>query len=152
MQTYAFTYNLMKLSSTVMVLGSIFMCVSTAARADYIPPCSPPYSDVTVLPFPGGIPTSLLKLLTEHVGGIASPGEKFDATDTIVTGRNRRMIFVWNRGVRYVLATEHGGIGYNDPIFIYEFDPKKGATRLVSEKIAFPNTVCDIARGLISAE
>ena len=152
MQTRAFTHSPMKLSSTVMALGSIFMCVSTAAKADYIPPCPPPDSDVKVLSFPGGIPTSLLKLLTEHVGDIASPGEKFDATDVRVTGRNRRMIFVWNRGVRYVFATEHGGIGYNDPIFVYEFDPKKGTARLVSEAIAFPNTVCEIATGLITAE
>jgi hypothetical protein len=64
-----------------MALGSIFMCVSTAARADYIPPCSPSDSNVKVLPFPGGIATSLLKLLTEHVGDIESPGEEFDATD-----------------------------------------------------------------------
>jgi hypothetical protein len=152
MQTRAFTHNPVKLSSTVMALGSIFMCVSTAARADYIPPCSPSDSNVRVLPFPGGIPTSLLKLLTEHVGDIVSPGEKFDATDIRVTGRNRRMIFVWNRGVRYVLATEHGGIGYSDPIFVYEFDRRKGTAGLVSEKISFPNTVCEIARGLITAE
>jgi len=41
-------------------LGSIFMCMAPAARADYIAPCSPPDS-VKLLPFPGGIPAVLLK-------------------------------------------------------------------------------------------
>jgi hypothetical protein len=41
------------------------------------------------------------------------------------TGRNRRAIFVWTRGLEYVVATEHDGIAYNDPVFLYRLDLKK---------------------------
>lgn len=81
----------------------------TAARADYISACSPPDSSVRVLPFPDGMPPILFKAFKEHVGDIVAAGERFDATDNIVTGRHRRMIFVWNRGPRFVIATKRGG-------------------------------------------
>lgn len=142
----------MKVSLAPVALGWIFMCMSTAARADYIAPCAPPDSNVKVLQFPGGIPAALLKALREHVGDIASPGEKFDSTDVVVTGRNRRLIFAWNLGTRYVIATEHGAIGYNDPILVYEVDPQGRTAKLVSETIAFPTTVCEVSKGLLGTQ
>ena len=142
----------MKLSATTVAIGSASMCISTAAEADYIAPCSPPDSNIHVVPFPSGMPAYLLKELVEHVGDIASPDDRFDSTDVRITGRNRRVIFVWTRGVRYVVATEHGGIGYNDPILVYEVDPQNRRARLISEKIAFPTTVCETSKGLIAAE
>jgi hypothetical protein len=140
----------MKMFTGSVVFIPILMSLSAISRADNIAPCSPPDSDVKVLSFPGSVPAIVLKALTEHVGDIVAPGVMFDSTDVIRTGHNRRAIFVWNRGERYVIATERGGIGYNDPVFVYEVDPRAHSAKLVSEEVAFPDTVCEVAKSLMS--
>jgi hypothetical protein len=90
--------------------------------------------------------------LREHIGELAEPGTKFDATDVVVTGRNRRLIFVWYLGKRWIVATEHGGRGYNDPIFAYDLSQDGQSATLVQESIAFPKTVCSTASSMLSFE
>ena len=118
---------------------------SVNARADHIAPCSPPDSPVKALPFLSEVPALVLDTFRARVGEIASPGETFDSTDVVVIGRNKRIIFVWNRDGRYLFATEQGGIAYNDPVFVYQVDPKTHTVKLISEEIAFPATVCNVA-------
>jgi hypothetical protein len=142
----------MKIPIAPLVFSLIVMYLPTGARADCIAPCPPPDSTVKTVEFPREVPALVLKAFKEHVGDIASPGEKFDSTDVVVTGRNRRVIFVWNRGPDYLVATEHGGMGYNDPIFVYRVDPQNFTAKLVSEEITFPATVCKVAQRLIDAK
>jgi hypothetical protein len=86
-----------------------------------------------------------LRELKERLGEMVAPGEAFDATDLIETERNRRLIFVWNVGNRWIVATEHGGLGYNDPILAYDLNQDGGRVTLVQERIASPCTVCPTA-------
>src|SRR5690348_13328826 len=79
------------------------------AKADYIAPCPVPPGVVSV-PLPGGLPPAL----RDEIGDIALPNQDFDATDVVMTGRRVRFIFVWNKGSRWLVATEHGGRGYYD--------------------------------------
>jgi hypothetical protein len=135
-------------------LGSASLLIAmviTSARADYIPSCSVP-NGVSSASLQAGAPPALLAALKEHVGDIAAPGTAFDATDVVVTGRSRRLIFVWNVGRRWIVATEHGGRGYNDPIFAYDLSQDDRTATLVQERIAFPGTVCSIASSLLSFE
>lgn len=83
--------------------------------------------------------------MKEKLGEVVPPGEKFDSTDRIVTGKNRRAIFVWMRGNRWVIATEHGGLAYNDPIFAFDVSAGGLQAKLVAEAIAFPDSICAIA-------
>ena len=125
--------------------------LTACVKQDPIGRCSPPDSDTKTLVFPGGMPAILLRSFRQYVGDIAAPGENFDTTDVVRVGRNRRVIFVWNRGAEYVIATEQGGIVYNNPVFLYRIDPQNSAARLESEKVTFPASVCAVSRRLLGA-
>ena len=91
-----------------------------------------------------------MKALTDSYGVFARPGEQFNATDAHLPGEpirsNRRVIFVWQQGARWIVATEHGGNGYNDPILVYDLDIESSKATLVEEELAFPPTVCKTAQ------
>ena len=123
----------------------------TPATADDIPRCALPKGAVSASP-QDDLPPALLRALEEHVGKIVPPGAEFDATDVVRTGQNRRMIFVWNVGRRWIVATEHGGLGYNDPIFAYDLSQDGRSATLVQERVALPQTVCATASSLIGFE
>jgi len=120
------------------------------ARADYIPPCALPNGVASTSL--DSAPPVLWPALREHVGELVPPGGEFDATDVYVTGKSRRLIFVWNVGRRWIVATEHGGRGYNDPIFAYDLSEDSQTATLVQERVAFPGSVCTIATGMLSFE
>lgn len=124
-------------------LVASLLATTTAAFADAIPYCGPP-SGVGVASF-ATAPPVLLRALHERLGEIVAPGEAFDATDLVETGRNRRFIFIWNVGNRWIVATEHGGLGYDDPILAYDLDQDGRSATLVEERIAAPYTVCPTA-------
>jgi hypothetical protein len=93
------------------------------------------------------LPSSLRQSLRASFGEIALPGQAFLATDVGTGGPDRRFIFVWRTGDRWLVATEHGGIGYNDPIMLYR--PANGAPRLLRSEEALPPTVCATAVRMI---
>lgn len=92
-----------------------------------------------------------MKALTDGYGVFARPGEPFRATDVIIDPSlsNKRIIFVWEQGTRWIVATERGGIGYNDPILVYDLDPQNTEATLVKEQLALPLTVCDTAKKFV---
>lgn len=107
------------------------------------PACAPP-ARASSAPF-ADIPAALSLAL----GDIAAPGEPFDATDVVVTGQNRRVMFIWHAGSRWVVATERGGIGYNNPVLAYDLDEDGKGAIVVAERTAFPETVCSTATDLL---
>jgi hypothetical protein len=96
------------------------------------------------------MPAALRDAIKQKLGYLVSPTIPFDAADVVMTGHNRRLIFIWVRGSVWVVATEHGGRGYNDPILAYQLDPKGLNVKLVAERIAVPNTVCSTADELLN--
>ena len=116
------------------------------AQADDIPPCAAP-KGVTVYVSVKKLPPVLSRTLTAQLGYLADPGERFDATDVVVTGNPNRLIFVWNQGNVWLVARERGGIAYSDPI--QEFTLENGRAKSVSERSAIPNTVCSIAHAMM---
>jgi len=125
------------------------MIGASLAWADDIPVCTQP-SGVQTRSFPDQIPAVLLKALNDGYGTFARPGEQFYSTDAHVADEpsrsSRRVIFVWEQGARWIVATEHGGGAYNDPILIYDLDPQNSKASLVKELVALPMTVCDTAK------
>ncbi len=139
------------LLNCIALTGLLFVSTSPT-WADDIPACPEP-SGVQIRSFPDQIPEPLMKALTDSYGVFARPGDQFNATDAHLPGEpirsTRRIIFVWAQGVRWIVATEHGGNGYNDPIFVYELDTQNSKAALVKEALAFPPTVCNTAKKLV---
>jgi hypothetical protein len=87
--------------------------------------------------------------LRDSIGEIVEPGKEFDATDVRIATHDRRLIFIMNIGRRSVLATEQGGIVYNDPIFVIDVSADGRNAALVATRVTFPLIVCSTARSLI---
>jgi hypothetical protein len=115
---------------------------------DVIPACCVP-EGVSSYYDQKDIPVALRDAIKRRLGELVSPNSPFDATDVATTGHNRRLIFIWARGHRWVVATERGGRGYNDPILAYEVSPKGQQATLIAERTAFPNSVCSAAEELL---
>jgi hypothetical protein len=131
------------------IFGLFAALVSIGAMTDMkVAPCPIP-AGVTSVPIPEGVPSVLQSALRSSLGDIALPGEKFDATDIVQTGRRRRFLFAWNLGNRWIVATEHGGRGYNNPIFAYDIGDDGKTASLVETRIANPWTVCVTASKLM---
>jgi hypothetical protein len=79
---------------------------------------------------------------------MAQPREDFNSTD-VVDRRlpSNRLIFIFHRADTWVVATEQGGIAYNDPMLLYRLSGAKAV--LLKKEVAFPNTVCTKANALI---
>ncbi len=130
---------------------ALFVLSAATAHADVIPACAPP-SGVRVHAFTD-LPAGLKQALEAKLGDMALPGQPFDATDVVTSAHPvfRRGIFVWSRGTRWIVATEHGGIAYDDPVLAYDVDAD-GIASLVAVRGAVPNTVCVTAKGLLDAK
>ena len=96
------------------------------------------------------IPAALRDAVKQRLGELVPTNSPFDATDVVTTGHNRRLIFFWTRGHRWVVATEHGGRGYNDPILAYDVSLDGRQASFVAERIAYPNSVCSTAEELLN--
>lgn len=119
----------------------VLLSAACPAWADTIPSC-PLAQGVEERSIDDGVPSVLRDALAEKIGTFALPGERFDSTDIVMTGQNRRLIFVRVHGTRWVIATEHGGRGYNDPVLAYDVDPGGSPAKLVGEQTAVPETLC----------
>jgi hypothetical protein len=139
----------MRTSLNGIALTGLLLVGTTPTWADNIPACPEP-SGVQIRSFPDQIPEPLMKALTDNYGLFARPGEQFNSTDAHIPGEpirsNRRVIFVWEQEARWIVATEHGGRGYNDPILVYDLDVQSSKATLVKEEVAFPPTVCNTAK------
>lgn len=129
--------------------GSVSTARLHGVAFDVIPACRLPkgvasYSDQK------DMPVALRDAVKQRLGELVTPNSPFDATDVATTGHNRRLIFIWARGDRWVVATEHGGLAYNDPIFGYDVSPNGQQVTLVAEGIAFLNSVCLTAEELLN--
>jgi hypothetical protein len=142
MPSARFLFALVIIAVVIIVVVAVWV-TSIRAAVDTLS-CERPFG-VEERAFPNDLPTGLTKAIRGKFGEIVPPGEKFDSTDRIVTGKNRRAILVWVRDRRWVIATEHGGLGYNDPVFAFDVSADGSEAKLVAEAIAFPDSVCAIA-------
>jgi len=124
----------------------LLFCTYAVAWADEIPSCRlPPHAESVLLI--SNAPETLRDAIQADIGDLANPGEDFNATDVVEDGRlSKRLIFIWHSAELWIVATESGGIAYNDPIYAYRL--KQGKVILLETKIAFPNTVCTTANRL----
>jgi hypothetical protein len=133
----------------LLAVSSTLAALIASAGADVIAPCSLPNGAASSLV--SEAPAALLRALKARIGEVVPPAADFDSTDVVVTGRSRRLIFIWNVGRRWVVATEHGGIVYNNPIFAYDLSRDSRSAVLVQERSALPKTVCSTASSLLGS-
>ena len=119
--------------------------------ANPAPACLPSRQAVPV-PFEH-VPSILLSSLRDRLGEIAAPGASFNATDVVwfENAPQRRFMFFWTAGRRWVIATERGGFSHYNPIFLYELGDNERKADLITEKDASSNTACAVALELIAA-
>jgi hypothetical protein len=118
--------------------------------ADAAPSCTPPPGTVSV-PLKQ-VPSILLQAIIDNVGEIAPPMGRFDRTDVIMFGRNRRLAFFWKADNKWIVATERGGFAYNNPIFLYDLGGNEQKAVLAVQAITSPNTLCAVASDLIGSQ
>jgi hypothetical protein len=128
----------------------VILFASIVGTRRVVPPCPLP-NGVSATSRLNDAPASLARALTERVGEVVPAGARFDATDVVVTGKNRRLIFIWNLGNRWVVATEHGGVGYNNPIFAFDISEDGLRATFVQESTTFPDSVCLVASSLLAS-
>jgi hypothetical protein len=132
------------------VVATLANVASIVGSAGYVfPPCRSLPEGVSVLTRLNDAPQPLVQALAERIGDIVPAGAPFDATDVIRVGKNRRLIFIWTRGTRWVVATERGGYGYGDPVFAFEASEDSRNVTLVRQEAAFRDTVCSTASSLL---
>ena len=116
---------------------------------DVIPVCRMPVG-VTSYYDQKDVPVALRDAIRQNLGELVPPNSPFDSTDVATTGHNRRLIFIWARGHRWVVASERGGRGYSDPIFAFEVSANGRQAALIAERTANPNSVCSMAEELLN--
>jgi hypothetical protein len=119
-----------------------------------LPSCTAPDGVFTTSRFDDA-PPALARALTGRVGEIAPVGAEFNPTDVHIigeTGKSRRLIFIWSLGNRWVVATERGGVGYNNPIFAFDVDSDGLSAAFVEERVTFPESLCATASSLLAVE
>ena len=134
------TVRRVAIASAILVLFAIYVI------ADAAPSCTPPPGMASV-PLEQA-PSVLLQTLIDDLGEIAPPMGRFDRTDVFMFGRNRSFAFFWKADDRWVVATEHGGFAYNNPVFLYHLGEDGRKAVLMAQKIAFPKAVCAVASDL----
>lgn len=123
--------------------------VQQSAIAGPFPPCPSP-KGVTVVSKLKYAPAALRKTIGAQLGPMAEPDESFNPTD-VVDPRYpmRRLIVIWNRGNRWVVATELGGVAYSDPIFLYKLDRDNERAQLLDTRTAIERSVCATATEML---
>jgi hypothetical protein len=138
------TVRRVAIASAILALFAIYVI------ADAAPSCTLPPGMVSV-PLKQ-VPSILLQTIIDNVGEIAPPMGRFDRTDVMMVGLNRRFAFFWKADDKWIVATEHGGFAYNNPIFLYDLGGNEQKAVLTAQAIASPHTLCAVASGLISSQ
>jgi hypothetical protein len=126
--------------------------IATPASGEVNPACPAPYG-VSVISRLDDAPPALARALTDRVGEIAPVGAEFHPTDVHIIGetaKSRRLIFIWSLGNRWVVATERGGVGYNNPIFAFDVASDGLSAAFVGERVTFPDSLCATASSLLA--
>jgi hypothetical protein len=133
-------------ASLLLVMWRVAHVVASPAPACMPPPQAAP------IPFEH-VPPVLLRSFKERLGEISAPGGSFNATDVVwfESVPQRRFMFFWTVGRRWLIATERGGFAYSNPIFLYDLGNDERKADLIAEKDASSDTACAVALDLIAA-
>ena len=128
--------------------------VQTAAAQNPAPTCPAP-PRTRVVRFMHDLPAEVRSALLAKTPDIVDSNQPFDATDVVMHGAHfNRFAFAWNGpDGRWIVATEHGGIAYDNPVYtlVAPSAPQTGLqfavypASIVSTIISRPKTLCEDA-------
>ncbi len=130
----------------VRLIALAMMAIGQSAQAVASSDCPAPPGAVQI-DLPSGLPPAL----RDKMGDIALPGQPFNAIDIYVKGEpNRRYIFVWNIGVKWIVAIEQGGIALRSAVYVYDLGEDGKTATLIDRRIGVLNDTCGAATKLAS--
>jgi len=88
------------------------------------------------------LPRELRHELTSHLPDIVDRGESFEATH-VGYGPRRRFIIAAATESRWVIAYEHGGIGYHIHVLAFDWPGQRESPSLISNRMSFPDRFCN---------
>lgn len=99
---------------------------------------------------PATLPPTIFEAVRRELGDLALPDEPFNATDVVEpAAKSRRILFVWHKAERWIVASERGGRGYGNPVLALAFGADSRDAKLVASRTAFPDTLCKVAAALL---
>jgi hypothetical protein len=119
--------------------------------AQSAPHCAAPKGTETIVSLKH-LPQPVRDALLATVKDIVDAGQPFDSTDVVRYGAHfDRFAFSWNIGSDWIIATEHGGFAYNNPVYVIRWTRPGNTANISGKQVAFPRTVCDAALQLFKA-
>ena len=141
-----------KFVATAILFVTVICLISSSALASQVTHCRlPPPDNFEVKSFPADLPADLRQTLREKFGDIASPDAPFDTAGAIIADRpNRRAIFAWTNGHRWVIAAEIlGARSATRPVWAFEVNADGSTVRFVKElRSSLMESACSAAREL----
>lgn len=123
-----------------LAMSAIALSAQAVASSD----CPVPPGAVRVA-LPSGLPPAL----SDKMGDVAMPGQPFNAIDVYIKGQpNRRYIFVWKIGTRWIVAIEQGGIALRSAVFVYDLGKDGKTAILIDGRSGLSNDACGAATKL----
>lgn len=130
-----------------LLAASLLASSASADTATARPRCSTVPAGVAVAD-PAKLPPAIVTTLHRELGEFALPDEPFNPTDVVELGvENRRILFVWRKAERWVVASERGGRGYNNPVLA--LDGGEENARIVANRTVYSDRLCETAAALL---
>ncbi|WP_419806764.1 hypothetical protein [Terriglobus sp.] len=129
--------------------------VIVPASAQNPPPTCPAPSHTQVFHSLQDLSYDVRSALLAKTPDIVDSNQPFDPTDVVMHGAHfNRFAFAWQANGRWIIATEHGGIAYYNPIYTVVSPPSPASTgpfityaaRILKTTMSRPTALCPDAR------
>jgi hypothetical protein len=113
------------------------------------PPKCPATAAITSVTRLEKLPAPVREALQAKVQGIVDSTQPFDATDVVQHGaRFNRFAFAWTHDNQWIIATEHGGFVYSNPVYIINWKLGEPTAQVSAQEIAFRGDLCETVNSL----
>ena len=128
-----------------------WICAASAASAMAVTAMPAQAAAIQGCPVPPramkvALPSGLPPALSDKMSTVALPGEPFNSIDVYVKGQpNRRYMFVWNIGNRWLVAMEQGGIALRAAVVVYDLSQDGKTAALIDNRMTSLGSLCAVA-------
>jgi hypothetical protein len=137
-----------KLMSTVFPWAILALPMSCCFAAQ-APSCPSPAGAKTIRRM-SKMPSSVSQALKANIRDIVDSNQPFDDLDVVRYGGHfNRFAFAWEKGSHWVVVTEHGGIAYSNPIYVFHSDSNTKSAKLITSARSYHEPVCKVANQLL---
>lgn len=125
------------------------LAFASSCYAEQPPSCPTPDGAKTIRLI-SKMPRSVSEALKANIRDIVDSNQPFDDMDFVRYGGHfNRFAFAWEKGSHWVIVTEHGGIAYSNPIYLFHSDSNTEAAKLITVARTYHEPVCKVASQLL---